>query len=72
MLNKRLEKDSPNSAGADIDCIRLCKLALKRNLGGVLEAPSALYCKRPPIQYTDDAAFSMVDDFIIELKTGRS
>ena len=57
-------EDSPNSAGAAIDCIRLCKLALDRNIGGVVEAPSALYCKRPPVQYTDDIAFSMVENFI--------
>lgn len=57
-------EDSPNSAGAAIDCIRLCKLALERNLGGVLAAPSALYCKRPPVQYTDDIAFLMIEKFI--------
>ncbi|MBT3312148.1 MAG: inositol-3-phosphate synthase [Desulfobacterales bacterium] len=57
-------EDSPNSAGAVIDCIRLCKLALDRNIGGVLEGPSALYCKRPPAQYTDDTAFSMIEKFI--------
>ncbi len=57
-------EDSPNSAGAAIDCIRLCKLALDRNIGGVLAAPSAFYCKRPPVQYTDDAAFSMIENFI--------
>jgi myo-inositol-1-phosphate synthase len=57
-------EDSPNSAGAAIDCIRLCKLALQRNIGGVLEAPSAYYCKHPPVQYTDDVAFSLVEDFI--------
>jgi len=57
-------EDSPNSAGAAIDCIRLCKLALKKNIGGVLEAPSAYYCKHPPVQFTDDVAFSMLKDFI--------
>jgi myo-inositol-1-phosphate synthase len=57
-------EDSPNSAGAVIDCIRLCKLALDRKIGGVLEAPSALYCKRPPVQYKDDVAFSMIENFI--------
>jgi myo-inositol-1-phosphate synthase len=57
-------EDSPNSAGAAIDCIRLCKLAIERNTGGVLEAPSAFYCKHPPVQYTDDVAFSLVKDFI--------
>jgi len=57
-------EDSPNSAGAAIDCIRLCKLAIERNIGGVLEAPSAYYCKHPPVQYTDDSAFLLLKDFI--------
>ena len=57
-------EDSPNSAGAAIDCIRLCKLAIERNIGGVLEAPSAYYCKRPPVQYVDDEAFLLLKDFI--------
>ncbi len=57
-------EDSPNSAGAAIDCIRLCKLAIERNIGGILEAPSAYYCKHPPVQYTDDVAFSLLENFI--------
>ena len=57
-------EDSPNSAGVAIDCIRLCKLAIKKNVGGVLEAPSAYYCKYPPVQYSDDKAFSLLKDFI--------
>ncbi|MBW2604869.1 MAG: inositol-3-phosphate synthase [Deltaproteobacteria bacterium] len=57
-------EDSPNSAGAAIDCIRLCKLAIERNIGGVLEEPSAYYCKHPPVQYTDDEAFLLLKDFI--------
>jgi len=57
-------EDSPNSAGAAIDCIRLCKLAIERNIGGVLEAPSAYYCKHPPVQYVDDEAFLLLKYFI--------
>jgi myo-inositol-1-phosphate synthase len=57
-------EDSPNSAGVTIDCIRICKLAMDRNIGGVLEAPSAYYCKYPPVQYNDDQAFSLLNDFI--------
>ena len=57
-------EDSPNSAGAAIDCIRLCKLAMERNLGGVLEAPSAYFCKHPPVQYADDEAYLLLKDFI--------
>jgi myo-inositol-1-phosphate synthase len=33
-------------------------------MGGVLEVPSAYYCKHPPVQYTDDVAFSLLKDFI--------
>jgi myo-inositol-1-phosphate synthase len=57
-------EDSPNSAGSAIDCIRLCKMAFERNIGGVLEVPSAYYCKHPPVQYTDDEAFLLLKDFI--------
>jgi len=57
-------EDSPNSAGSAIDCIRLCKLAFERNIGGVLEVPSAYFCKHPPVQYADDEAFLLLKDFI--------
>ena len=57
-------EDSPNSAGVAIDMIRCCKLALLNGIGGVLEAPSAYFCKHPPRQYTDDEAYEKVEDFI--------
>ncbi|MBW1690476.1 MAG: inositol-3-phosphate synthase [Deltaproteobacteria bacterium] len=57
-------EDSPNSAGVAIDSIRCAKLALDRGIGGVLEAPSAYFCKHPPRQFTDDEAFQMVENFI--------
>lgn len=57
-------EDSPNSAGVAVDAIRCTKLALERRQGGVLYAPSAYFCKRPPRQFTDDAAFQMVEQFI--------
>jgi len=64
-LEMRLSvEDSPNSAGVAIDSIRCAKLALNRGHGGVLEGPSAYFCKHPPRQYTDDVAFQMVEDFI--------
>jgi len=56
--------DSPNSAGVVIDAIRCCKLALDRGLKGVLVASSAYFMKSPPIQYTDDEARQMVEEFI--------
>ncbi|MCG8504074.1 MAG: inositol-3-phosphate synthase [Sphingomonadales bacterium] len=57
-------EDSPNSAGVAIDTIRCCKLALDRGEGGALEAPSAYFCKHPPVQYTDDEAFELTEAFI--------
>ena len=56
--------DSPNSAGVVIDAIRCCKLALDRGLKGALMAPSAYFMKSPPIQYTDDEARRMVEEYI--------
>ncbi len=56
--------DSPNSAGVVIDAIRCCKLALDRGIGGALVAPSAYFMKSPPIQYTDEQARIMTEEFI--------
>ena len=57
-------EDSPNSAGVAIDSIRCVKLALDRGQGGILEAPSAYFCKHPPRQFTDDEAYQMTEHFI--------
>ena len=56
--------DSPNSAGVVIDAIRCCKLALDRGLAGELVGPSSYFMKSPPIQYTDDKAHQLVEEFI--------
>jgi myo-inositol-1-phosphate synthase len=56
--------DSPNSAGVMIDAIRCAKLALDNGLSGALIAPSAYFKKSPPIQYHDDVARQMVEDYI--------
>ncbi|MCL6650277.1 MAG: inositol-3-phosphate synthase, partial [Chloroflexi bacterium] len=56
--------DSPNSAGVVIDAVRCCKLALDRGIGGTLIGPSAYFMKSPPIQYPDEEARRMVEDFI--------
>ncbi len=56
--------DSPNSAGVIIDAIRCCKLALDCGLKGSLTAPSAYFMKSPPIQYSDDEARRMVEEYI--------
>ena len=64
-LEMKLEVwDSPNSAGVVIDAIRCCKLAMDKGLSGSLVAPSAYFMKSPPIQYTDDEARRMVEEFI--------
>ena len=57
--------DSPNSAGVVIDAIRCCKLALERGLKGTLVGPAAYFMKSPPIQYSDDEAHRMVEEFIV-------
>ncbi len=56
--------DSPNSAGVVIDAIRCCKLAKDNGIGGPLFGPSAYFMKSPPIQYHDDEARRMVEDYI--------
>jgi len=55
--------DSPNSAGVIIDAVRCAKLALDRGVGGPLLGPSAYFMKSPPVQYPDDQAREMVEDF---------
>ena len=55
--------DSPNSAGVIIDAVRCCKLALDRGIGGPLLGPSAYFMKSPPVQYRDEVARDMVEEF---------
>jgi len=55
--------DSPNSAGVIIDALRCAKLALDRGIGGPLLGPSGYFMKSPPVQYTDDVAHRMVEEF---------
>jgi len=55
--------DSPNSAGVIIDALRCCKVAKDRGIGGPLLGPSAYFMKSPPVQYRDDDARLMVEDF---------
>jgi myo-inositol-1-phosphate synthase len=56
--------DSPNSAGVVIDAVRCAKLALDRGLKGALIGPSAYFMKSPPVQYPDDQARDMVEEFL--------
>jgi myo-inositol-1-phosphate synthase len=57
--------DSPNSAGVAIDAIRSAKLAKDRGVAGPLIGPSAYFMKSPPVQFTDDIAREMVEQFIL-------
>ncbi|MGH2634662.1 MAG: inositol-3-phosphate synthase [Actinomycetota bacterium] len=57
--------DSPNSAGIVIDAIRSAKLALDRGVAGPLIGASAYFMKSPPVQFSDEAAREMVEEFII-------
>jgi myo-inositol-1-phosphate synthase len=64
-LEMRLSvEDSPNSAGVVIDALRCCKIARDRGIGGALISPSAYFMKHPPVQYPDEKAMDMVEDFI--------
>jgi myo-inositol-1-phosphate synthase len=55
--------DSPNSAGVIIDALRCAKVALDRGVGGPLLGPSAYFMKSPPVQYRDEEAHRMVEEF---------
>lgn len=56
--------DSPNSAGVVIDAIRCCKLALDNKLSGALIEPSSYFKKSPPVQFTDEEARRLTEEFI--------
>ncbi len=56
--------DSPNSAGVVIDAVRCAKLAIDRGLKGAINAPASYFMKTPPVQYTDDEARKLTEDYI--------
>jgi myo-inositol-1-phosphate synthase len=58
--------DSPNSAGVVIDALRCAKLAKDRGIGGALMGPSGYFMKSPPVQYHDEEARRMTEEFITE------
>jgi myo-inositol-1-phosphate synthase len=62
--------DSPNSAGIVIDAVRCVKLALDRGIGGALEGPSSYFMKSPPVQFSDNEARRLVEEFIEGGKAG--
>jgi myo-inositol-1-phosphate synthase len=53
-----------------IDAVRCAKLALDRGIGGSLEAPSSYFMKSPPVQYSDNEARRLVEEFIEGDKPG--
>ena len=55
--------DSPNSAGVIIDAVRCAKLALDRGIGGPVLPACQYFMKSPPVQYRDEEAREMVEDF---------
>ncbi len=59
-------EDSPNSAGVAIDMIRCAKIAQERGLVGPINPAAAYFCKHPPEQMTDDAAYEALEAFIVE------
>jgi myo-inositol-1-phosphate synthase len=56
--------DSPNSAGVVIDALRCVKLAMDKGIKGALTAPSSYFMKTPMIQYSDDEARRLTEEFI--------
>jgi myo-inositol-1-phosphate synthase len=64
--------DSPNSAGVVIDALRCAKLAKDAGIGGELLGPSAYFMKSPAVQYTDEQARLMVEEFIAEFGQSAS
>jgi myo-inositol-1-phosphate synthase len=56
--------DSPNSAGVVIDAIRCAKLALDRDIAGVLTGPASYFMKTPPRQFNDEEARQKTEAFI--------
>ena len=59
-------EDSPNAAACVIDALRYCKMARDRGISGALTAPSAFYCKHPPVQFTEDVAIALLEEFEAE------
>ncbi len=57
--------DSPNSAGVIIDALRCARIGLDRGIGGPLIGPSAYFMKSPPVQFHDDEAHRLVEEFAL-------
>jgi myo-inositol-1-phosphate synthase len=64
--------DSPNSAGVIIDAVRCAKIAKDRGIGGPIIGPSAYFMKSPPVQFSDEMAREMVEQFIVGTGEGAN
>jgi myo-inositol-1-phosphate synthase len=47
-------------------------LALDRGISGALEGPSSYFMKSPPVQYSDNEARQLVEEFIRGDKAGKN
>jgi len=56
--------DSADAAGVMVDMIRCAKLGADRGVAGRLISASAYYAKHPPVQFNDEDAFAMLNEFI--------
>ena len=57
-------EDAYNSAGVLTQAIRCAGLARRSGLGGVLDGPSAWFCKHPPAQMSDAEALATYSAFM--------
>ena len=57
-------EDSPNAAGAIVDVIRLMRLAIDRNMSGVLDDICPFYFKHPKLQCDDNIAYEKIKRFL--------
>lgn len=65
IVDAKLEvEDSANFGGIVVDAIRCCRLAQDRGIGGVLTSASAYFSKHPPVQFPDNEALAMLEEFI--------
>ncbi len=65
-LTLRVE-DSPNSAGAVVDAVRVVKAAKRAGLSGALAAPSGMLFKSPPVPVSHAESLLRFDEFLAEV-----
>jgi myo-inositol-1-phosphate synthase len=64
-MEMRLDVDDKStSGGTAIDAVRLAQLGLDRGVGGCLTYASAYLMKHPPVQMSDEAARTRLDEWI--------